>query len=119
MREAASSAAAPAARCRKFRRGSFIFEPPFTSFDHLVGDGEDPGRHGKTKGSRCLEIDNELELGRPQHWQVGGRPSPEKTPDVDAGLTITILDIGSVSHEPTRIGVLARLVNRGDGMSCC
>src|SRR5215467_14311545 len=37
MREATGSAAAPAARCRKFRRGSFIFEPPFTSLDHLVG----------------------------------------------------------------------------------
>src|SRR5262245_54370098 len=37
MRETAGSAAAPAARCRKFRRGSFIFEPPSTSFDQLVG----------------------------------------------------------------------------------
>jgi hypothetical protein len=27
-----------AARCRKFRRGSFNFEPPFTSLDHLVGE---------------------------------------------------------------------------------
>src|SRR5215831_10101260 len=89
------------------------------SLDHIVSDGEDPRRQGKTKDSRCLEIDNELEFGRPQHWQVGGRPSPEKTPDVDAGLTISVLDIGSVSHEPTRIGVLARLVNRGDGMTCC
>src|SRR5262249_10056938 len=37
MRDTAGSAAAPAARCRKFRLGSFIVEPPFTSFDHLVG----------------------------------------------------------------------------------
>src|SRR5215471_18536890 len=37
MRDTAGSAAAPAARCRKFRRGSFIVERPFTSFDHLVG----------------------------------------------------------------------------------
>src|SRR5262249_35151275 len=28
MREAAGSAAAPAARCRKFRRGRFISKPP-------------------------------------------------------------------------------------------
>jgi hypothetical protein len=34
-----ASAAAPAARCRKFRRGSFILEPPsrFRSFDHHAG----------------------------------------------------------------------------------
>ena len=44
--ETAASAAAPAARCRNcLRRGSFIFEPPFTSFDHLVGAGEERGRH--------------------------------------------------------------------------
>src|SRR5258707_7000839 len=38
MRDTAGSAAAPAARCRKSRRGSFIFEPParFTSLNHLV-----------------------------------------------------------------------------------
>src|SRR5215831_15131649 len=37
----ARSAAAPAARCRNcLRWGSFILNPPFTSFDHLVGDGE-------------------------------------------------------------------------------
>src|SRR5947208_2823944 len=42
MRDTAGSAAAPAARCRKFRRGSFIFEPPsrLTSLDYLVGAGE-------------------------------------------------------------------------------
>jgi hypothetical protein len=37
MRETAGSVAAPAARCKNCLRGSFIFEPPFTLFDHLVG----------------------------------------------------------------------------------
>src|SRR5262245_32087144 len=54
--DTAGSAAAPAARCRNLRRGSFIFEPPyyyFTSFDHLVGEQQyrcwyfspHPGQH--------------------------------------------------------------------------
>ena len=45
MVDTAGSAAAPAARCRKFRRGSFILNLPlaFTSLDHLVGAGEPRG----------------------------------------------------------------------------
>ena len=42
------SAAAPAARCKNcLRWGSFILNLPlpFTSFDHLVGEGEERGRH--------------------------------------------------------------------------
>src|SRR5262249_52222974 len=43
----AGSAAAPAARWRKFRRGKFHFEPPsrVTSLDHLVGAREQRWRH--------------------------------------------------------------------------
>src|SRR5262249_5049555 len=40
MRDVAGSAAAPAARYRKFRRGSFISNLPSHSFNHLVGAGE-------------------------------------------------------------------------------
>src|SRR5262245_25850179 len=38
MRETAGSATAPAARCRRIRRGSFILNPPsrFTSFEHAA-----------------------------------------------------------------------------------
>ena len=43
----------------------------------------------------------------------------ENAPNVDTGLTISILDAGSVSHEPTRIGELAHFVDRGDGITCC
>src|SRR3989442_14449479 len=44
MRDTAESAAAPAARWRKFRRGSFIPNPSSaaSSFGHLVGAGRPP-----------------------------------------------------------------------------
>src|SRR5262245_21225196 len=46
MRDAAGSTAAPAARCRKLRRGSFISIPPslVCVFDHLVGAAEQAWR---------------------------------------------------------------------------
>src|SRR5262245_28178051 len=42
------------------------------SFDHLVGAGEYRLRHGDPDGPGCCEVDNELEPGRPGHWQVRG-----------------------------------------------
>jgi hypothetical protein len=33
----------------KISAGKFHFEPPFTSFDHLVGAGEQRGRDFKTE----------------------------------------------------------------------
>jgi len=51
-------AAAPAARCRNCRRGSFILNPPstFTSFDHLVGAAGERQRHRDAKRLGGLEI---------------------------------------------------------------
>src|SRR5262245_49521260 len=63
-REMAGSAAAPAARCRKFRRGSFIFEPPFTSFDYLVGGGKQRRRHLQAERPRGGQVDDQFDLRR-------------------------------------------------------
>ena len=57
-------AAAPAARCRKVRRGSFIVAPSGShiSFDHLVGRNQHRLRHGDIQRARRLGVDNQLEL---------------------------------------------------------
>ena len=52
-------------------QGKFHFEPPFTSFDHLVGEQLDRIGHLDAECSRGLHVDNELELGRLQDRQVG------------------------------------------------
>src|SRR5262249_55511855 len=87
MRETAGSAAAPAARCRKFRRGRFIFEPPFTSFDHLIDEGEERRRDREAKHLGRLYFDYQLAASRLPNpgfirpWPPGGFDRQSRRPD--------------------------------------
>src|SRR6516165_2118664 len=64
MHDNTGSATAAAARCRKFRRGSFIAVSPLTpSFDHLVRELLDRQRHLKVKRLGGLQIDDKFEFG--------------------------------------------------------
>jgi hypothetical protein len=42
------------------------------SLDHLVGAGEQDGRHVEANGFGCLDVDHKLELGRLFDGEVGG-----------------------------------------------
>src|SRR6516164_3217149 len=42
------------------------------SFDHLVGESEQPVRHRQPERLGGLEVEHQLELRRLHHWQVGG-----------------------------------------------
>jgi hypothetical protein len=63
IRATPGTAAAPMARWRNLRRGNFILHlPRFTSFDHLIGAGEQRRRHFETNCFCTLKIDGQFEL---------------------------------------------------------
>ena len=67
--------------------GKFHFEPPsrFTSFDHLVGDGEQRRRRFEAKRLRHDQVYDEVELGRLLDLKIGGLRPPQTTSRRHAG----------------------------------
>src|SRR6516225_7653916 len=57
--------------------------------DHLVGGRQQRFRDGEAEKLGRLKVDDELELGRLQHRQVGGLGAVEDFAGIDADLTIT------------------------------
>jgi hypothetical protein len=66
--------------------------------NHLVCDGEQRWRDVERLGG--LQVDHELELGRLLDGQVGRLDAFENVAGVDANLTKTARDVGSVAHQP-------------------
>src|SRR5262245_9623748 len=54
-------------------QGKFHFEPPFTSFDHLVDECEYIGRNFEAERLGGFEVDDQLELGGLLHREIGRR----------------------------------------------
>src|SRR5712672_1958701 len=85
-----------------------------SSFDHLVGAGEQRGWHSEAEGLGGRQIDHELELGRLLDRQIGRLGALENFSGVLASLAICSANVGSVAHQTTGCDELTREVNRRD-----
>jgi hypothetical protein len=68
------------------------------SRDHLVGAGEQHWRDFEADRSRCLEIDQELELGRALDGKIGGLGALQYPVDVNRGAAAYRHVVRSIRH---------------------
>jgi hypothetical protein len=59
-----------------------------------------------------FEVDDQLELGRLKHRQIGRLVTLENPSGVDTSLTISIGEAGSIGDQPARRNVFAPTVDR-------
>ena len=76
-------------------------------FDHIVCDRQHAGRNCETNCFCGFEVDDQLKLGGLYDWQVGGLRTLEDLTGVDADLTLHLLIIGAIAHQPASFGLLA------------
>src|ERR1700745_4120449 len=69
------------------------------SFDHLVGAGEQHGRHVEPERAGGRQIDDEIELGRLYHRQIGGLLAFQDASGIDTNLAIGFGDAGPVADQ--------------------
>src|SRR5262249_39821941 len=79
-------------------QGKFHFEPPFTSFDHLVGAGKHRRGHVEAYRLGGAHIDHKLEPRWLHHRQVRRFGAIKDAADIRPDLTTRIDKAGAVAH---------------------
>src|SRR5262245_347908 len=82
-----------------WRKGSFILNLPFTSFDHLVGAREQRNRRIKIKRLGGFQVDDQLEFGRKLDWEVARPFAFEDAIDVGGRASEEFFGIDAVRRQ--------------------
>ena len=88
------------------------------SFDHLVCDQLHRGRDREAKRLGGLEVDDQLELGRPQYRKTGRAFAFQDAAGVTAELPISLRQLRAVAHQSAGDRELTPFIDRGDGLAC-
>src|SRR6516164_306098 len=83
-------------------------------FDYLIGAREQHRGHVEAEHPGGPGVDDQLELVRLHDRQVRRLGTLEDAAGIDANLTESILDVGSVTHQPTGFGILTHRIYRGN-----
>ena len=89
----------------------------FTQTNDPVGAGEQRRRHVEAERTSGRQVDDEVELGRLHHRQVGGLIALEDTTRIDCKLTIRVRHTRPIAHEATVFHIRAHSVGCGNGMA--
>src|SRR6516162_58348 len=92
--------------------------PSTPSLDHLVGKREQIIGYVQPKRLCRLQVNKQLELGRPQHRQVLGLYTLENAASVTADLAVRFRQVCSITDQTAVNCVIALPVNGRDGMAC-
>src|SRR5439155_9287018 len=76
-------------------------------------------RNGEAELLGHLEIDDQLDLGRLNNWQISRLRSFEDARGVETNLAIGVHEIRTVADESARCRELAKGVASGNCMMCC
>src|SRR6516165_8974556 len=80
--------------------------------DHLVGASRKSSRHLDAKRSSSAQIDHKLERSRLQDRQIGRLFALEDATGIDAHLTIRVVEVCTVAHQPPSCGKLTPFIDR-------
>src|SRR5262249_48794515 len=87
-----------APRAAKRPRRQAAIRTRASSFDHLVGAGEQWEWDSEAECLGGAQVDHQLELGRLQDRQLAGLCALEDAAGIDAGLAVRVLDAGAIAH---------------------
>src|SRR6516165_1435298 len=87
--------------------------PSTPSFDHLVGDGDQPGRNDEVERFRRLHVDDEFKLCRALDRQIGGLLAVEEPTGIYPRPAIQVFDVCSVAPPDHSMTSSARASSEG------